>query len=169
MRTPSRVVSSSLKEVIKVLGVIKEKIVRFYKDNKELLMSCIIAIGFVFVAVHSLYGATTRFIEKDNARSTVINAVIKLEPELAGASESEIEIDTVSIVYRGKYITLCDASEALVEDYYDNYCPNVFVALIGTAIIGVLIGTKFLADSIMGIVELIESRKRTKKQPASQP
>ena len=152
-----------------MLGVIKEKIVRFCKDNKELLMSCIIAIGFIFVAVHSIYGATTRFLEKDNAKSTVINAVIRLEPELAGASENDVEIDTVSIVYRGKYIALCDASETLVRDYYDNYCSNNFVALIGTAIIGVLIGTKSLADSIMGIVDLIENRKRAKKQLADQP
>ena len=146
-----------------------DKLARLLKENRTLIVMCIVFIVFTIGAVSYTKTTVTRFMTKDAARTTTVRAVMALEPELEGADESEIEIVAASIVYRGRYINLCDASETIVEQYYDDYCVWNFIALIGGTIIFALIAFTALVTAISEIKGLKNKRKVVNAQPASQP
>ena len=143
------------------------KVIRLLMDNVMLICMCLVFLVFAFGAVVFTKVTITRFTTKDEARLATIRAVMKLEPELEGASESEIEIDTTSILYSGKYIYLSEASEVLVEKYYDDYCVWSFIALIGGVIIMASISLVGLRFAIGEIKDLRGKQEAADTQSAS--
>ena len=145
------------------------KVIRLLTENRTLICMCLVFLVFAFGAVQFARITVARFATKDETRSATILAVIELEPELDGASESDVEIDTTSILYRGKYVHLCEDSKTLVEKYYDDYCIWNFIALIGGAVLFALISLVGLAAAIGDIKRISDSRKAIGAQAASDP
>ncbi|MBR5670163.1 hypothetical protein IKX12_03765 [Candidatus Saccharibacteria bacterium] len=145
------------------------KVIHLLMDNVMLICMCVVFLTFAFGVVCFTKVTITRFATRDEAKTATIRAVMELEPELEGASESEVEIDATSILYRGRQISLCDASEILVEKYYDDYCVWNFIALIGGVIIMALISLVGLWSAIGEIKKLRGKQKAVDTQSISQP